>query len=84
MLALTPIHHHSPTRIQRHDHQEEHSEVKHSSLFVCYYLMFDLTFTFSFLLNLKTYFYHSPKLYRPQPLANERTLSNDPSAITRN
>lgn len=28
----------------------------------------------------KTYFYHSPKLYHPQPLANERTLSNDSSA----
>lgn len=42
--------------------------------------MFDLTFTFSFLLIVKTHFYHSPKLHHPQPLANERTLSNDPSA----
>ena len=48
-----------------------------------YYLMFDLTFTISFLLILKTLFYHSHKLYHPQPLANERTLSNDPSFITR-
>ena len=50
------------------------------TLLVFYYLMFDLTFTISFLLILKTHFYHSPKWYRPQPLANERTLSNDPSA----
>ena len=50
----------------------------YSSLFVYYYLMFDLTFIFSFLLILKTRFYHSPKWYRPQPLANEKTLSNDP------
>lgn len=46
-----------------------------------YYPMFDLTFTFNFpfLLISKTRFYHSPKLYHPQPLVNERTLSNDPS-----
>ena len=50
------------------------------TLLVYYYLMFDLTFTFSFLLILKTHFYHSPKWYRPQPLVNERTLSNVPSA----
>ena len=50
----------------------------YSSLFVYYYLMFDLTFIFSFLLILKTRFYHSPKLYHPQLPANERTLSNDP------
>ena len=43
------------------------------TLLVFYYLMFDLTFTFSFLLISKTRFYHSPKLYHPQPLANERT-----------
>ena len=42
--------------------------------------MFDLTFTFSFLLILKTLFYHSSKLYHPQPPANDRTLLNDPSA----
>ena len=44
--------------------------------------MFGLTFTFSFLLNLKTYFYHSPKWYHPQSLANERTLSNDPLVVS--
>ena len=33
---------------------------------------------------LKSYFYHSPKLYHPQPPANERTLSNGPSFIARN
>lgn len=48
------------------------------SLFVYYFLMFGLTFTFSFLLILKTRFYHPPKLYHPQPLVNERTLSKDP------
>ena len=37
-------------------------DAKHSSLFACCYLMFDLTFTFSFLLISKTYFYHPPKL----------------------
>ena len=47
----------------------------YSSLFAYYYLMFDLTFTFSFLLVLKTHFYHSFKWYQHQPLANERTLS---------
>lgn len=31
---------------------------------------------------LKTHFYHSPKWYQPQPLENERTLSNDPSAVS--
>ena len=38
----------------------------------------DIYFFFS--IDLKTYFYHPPKLYHPQPLANERTLSNAPSA----
>ena len=56
----------------------------YSSLLVYCYLMFDLTFTFSFLLILKTRFYHSPKWYRPQPLVNERTLSNNPLFNTRN
>ena len=35
-------------------------ETKYSSLFAYYYLMFDLTFTFSFLLIKKTLLYHSP------------------------
>lgn len=52
----------------------------YSSLFAYYYLLFDLTFTFSFLLISKTYFYHSLKLYHSQAPANERTLSNDPLA----
>lgn len=42
--------------------------------------MQDLPFTCSFLLILKTRFYHSPKWYHSQPLENERTLSNNPSA----
>ena len=36
---------------------------------------FDIYFFFS--IDLKTHIYHSHKLYHPQPLANERTLSND-------
>lgn len=39
---------------------------------------FDIYFFFS--IDLKTHIYHSHKLYHPQPLANERTLSNDPLA----
>ena len=47
----------------------------YSLLFVYYYLMFDLTFNLSFLLIFKKTFYHSPKLYHPQPLVKERRLS---------
>ena len=76
LLSILPPHAISPvsyTTIRPSRTAFGNIETTYFSLYVYYYLMFDLTFTFSFLLIKKLIFYHSPKLYRTQATVNEST-----------